>query len=121
MQPQFGFVSPEQDLAETVEIMFKSRYHDALVIKNGEYEGIVQWGEITKVSPDRRSKIKVGDMPLKKIWIFEDEAILEAYKIMSREKIDLLPVFDRANPFMIMGVVTNEAVASAYEKAKNMR
>ncbi|MCW4025224.1 MAG: site-2 protease family protein [Candidatus Bathyarchaeota archaeon] len=121
MQLQFGFVSPEQDLSETVEIMFKSRYHDALVIKNGEYQGIVQWGEITKVIPEKRSQIKVGDMPLKKIGVFEDEAILEAYKIMSREKIDLLPVIDHANPAMIVGVLTNEAVASAYEKAKNMR
>jgi Zn-dependent protease/CBS domain-containing protein len=120
IQLQFGFVSPEQDLAETVEIMFKSRYHDALVIKDGEYQGIVQWSEITKVSPEQRSQIKVGDMPLKKIGVFEDESILEAYKTMSREKIDLLPVINRDMPNMIVGVLTNEAVASAYEKAKNM-
>jgi predicted transcriptional regulator len=121
MQPQFGSVNPEQNLTEMVEIMFKSRYHDALVEKGGSFEGIVQWDEITKVKPEQRNNIKVGDMPLKKISVYEDEAILEAYKIMTREKIDLLPVVDRAVPTKILGVVTNEGVASAYEKAKNLR
>jgi Zn-dependent protease/predicted transcriptional regulator len=120
MQPQFGSVNPEQNLTEMVEIMFKSRYHDALVEKDGSFEGIVQWGEITKVKPEQRNNIKVGDMPLKKISVHEDESILEAYKIMTREKIDLLPVVDRADPTKILGVLTNEGVASAYEKAKNL-
>jgi hypothetical protein len=40
---------------------------------------------------------------------------------MTREKLDLLPVIDRAAPTKIIGVVTSEGVAYAYEKAKNLR
>jgi Zn-dependent protease/CBS domain-containing protein len=119
MQPEAGFVSPEQNLAETVEIMFKSRYHDALVEKDGVFQGIVEWSEIIKIKPEQRANIKVEQMPLKKISIFEDEAILEAYKIMAREKIDLLPVVKHLSPSKVEGVLTSEGVANAYEKARN--
>ena len=38
---------------------------------------------------------------------------------MTKEKIDLLPVVDREMPTKVMGVLTSEAVANAYEKAKS--
>ena len=37
-------------------------------------------------------------MPLKNISVFEYESILEANKIMTNEKIDLIPVVDKENP-----------------------
>jgi predicted transcriptional regulator len=40
---------------------------------------------------------------------------------MTREKIDLMPVVDREAPTKVVGVLTSEGVASAYEKAKNLR
>jgi CBS domain-containing protein len=63
----------------------------------------------------------VEQLPLKQVSVFQDESILEAYKTMSREKIDLLPVVDREAPTKIVGVVTSEGVAYAYEKAKALR
>jgi CBS domain-containing protein len=58
-------------------------------------------------------------MPLKKISVFEDAPILEAHKIMSKEKLDLLPVTDRQEPTKIKGVLTSAGIANAIEKAKN--
>jgi len=63
----------------------------------------------------------VGQLPLKHLSVFTDESILEAYKVMTREKIDLLPAVDRGASDKIVGVLTSEAVARAYEKAKNLR
>jgi len=60
-------------------------------------------------------------LPVKQIFIFADESILEAYKIMGHEKIDLIPVVTRDASTKIAGVVTNEGVAYAYEKAKTLR
>ena len=60
-------------------------------------------------------------LPKKQVSIFQDESILEAYKIMTREKIDLVPVVDRETPTKVVGVVTSEGVAYAYEKAKTLR
>ena len=119
MQSEVGAVSPQQSLAEAWEVMFKNRYHDALVEKDGVFQGVVTWNELMKVKPEERSVLKVEQMPLKNISVYEDESILEANKIMAREKIDLIPVVDRATPTKIVGVLTSEAIANAYEKSKN--
>jgi CBS domain-containing protein len=121
MQSEVGSVQPENTLAEAVEVMFKARYHDALVEKAGVFQGIVVWDEIMKVKPEQRPNLIVGQMPLKSLKVCQDESILEAYKTMTREKIDLLPVVDCETSTQVMGVLTNESVAKAYEKAKNLR
>ncbi|MBE3116988.1 CBS domain-containing protein, partial [Candidatus Bathyarchaeota archaeon] len=121
MQSEVGSVNPKQNLNEALEIMFKNRYHDALVELEGVFQGVVIWGELMKVKPEQRGVLRVEQMPLKCISVFQDEAILEAYKIMTKEKIDLLPVVDRSAPSKVVGVLTSESVANAYEKAKNLR
>lgn len=121
MYPEVASVKPETSLAEALDIMFKARYHDALVEKDGALNGIVTWNEIMKIKPEQRSGLAVGQMPVKQVSVFQDESILEAYKIMSREKIDLVPVVDREAPTKVVGVVTSEGVAYAFEKAKALR
>jgi Zn-dependent protease len=113
-------VQPNATLAEAVEVMFKARYHDVLVEKEGVFQGVVGWDEIMKIRPEQRSSLTVGQMPLKRLSVFEDEPILEAHKIMNREKIDLLPVVDKKTPDRVVGVLTSESVAKAYEKAKDL-
>jgi Zn-dependent protease/predicted transcriptional regulator len=121
MQSEVGSVQPETTLADALEVMLKARYHDALVEKDNVFQGIVVWNEIIKVRPEQRSELRVGQMPLKNLSVFQDESILEAYRIMTQEKVDLIPVVDRKAPGKIVGVLTSESVASAYEKAKNLR
>jgi len=118
MQSEIGSVRPDQTLSEAFEVMFKSRYHDALVEKDGVFQGIVTWNEIIKISKDQRESIRIEQMPLKNISTYPDEAVIEAYKIMSKEKIDLMPVVDKEATTKVVGVLTSEAVANAYEKAK---
>jgi Zn-dependent protease/CBS domain-containing protein len=119
MQSEVGAVRPDQTIAEAFEIMFKNRYHDALVEKDGVFLGIVIWSEILKVTPEQRVNIRVEQMPIKNISIYPEEAILEAYKLMTKEKIDLLPVVEKLSPTKVVGVLTSEAVANAYEKARS--
>ena len=87
--------------------------------KDGVFQGIVTWNELMKIKPEERSGLRVEQMPLKNISVFEDESILEANKIMTTEKIDLIPVVDKENPTKIVGVLTSEAIANAYEKSKS--
>jgi Zn-dependent protease/CBS domain-containing protein len=119
MQSEIGAVRPDQTLAEAFEVMFKSRYHDALVEKDGVFQGVATWNEIIKVPQGQRANIRVEQIPLKNISTFPDEAVFEAYKLMTKEKIDLLPVVDKDAPTKVMAVLTSEAVANAYEKARN--
>ena len=58
-------------------------------------------------------------MPLKNISTFPDEPVFEAYKLMTKEKIDFLPVVDKESPTKVVGVLTSEAVAKAYDTARN--
>jgi len=118
MLSEFGSVNPQQNLAEALEVMFKNRYHDVLVEKEGVFQGVVTWSELIKVKPEERSALRVEQMPIKNISVFKDESILEANKIMTREKIDLVPVVDKETPTKIVGVLTSEAIANAYEKSK---
>jgi Zn-dependent protease/CBS domain-containing protein len=119
LQSEIGSVNPQQTLTEALEMMFKNRYHDALVEKEGVFQGIVTWNELMKVKPEERSALRVEQMPLNKISVYEDESILEAIKIITRERIDLVPVVDKQNPTKLVGVLTSEAIAKAYEKSKN--
>ncbi len=121
MHPEVAAVQPETTLAEALEVMFKARYHDVLIEKEGAFHGIVTWDEIMKVKPEHRKEQIVGQLPMKQVSVFQDESILEAYKIMTREKIDLIPVVDREAPTKVVGVVTSEGVAYAFEKAKALR
>jgi Zn-dependent protease/CBS domain-containing protein len=121
MYPEAAVVRPETSLTEALEIMFKARYHDILIEKDGSLQGVVTWAEIMKIKPEQRSELRVEQLPARQISIFSDESILEAYKIMTREKIDLIPVVDRAAPTKVIGVVTSESVSYAIEKAKSLR
>jgi CBS domain-containing protein len=121
MYPEVASVMPDTTLAEALEVMFKARYHDALVEKEGVLLGIATWSEIMRIEPEQRNELQVKQLPLKNISIFQDESILEAYKIMTAERVDLIPVVDRQSPTRVVGVVTGESVAYAYEKAKALR
>ncbi|HXX87890.1 MAG TPA: site-2 protease family protein [Candidatus Acidoferrum sp.] len=121
MSTEVASVDPETNLADALEIMLKARYHDLLVQKDGVFRGVIMWSEITKVKPEMRAQQRVETLPLKKISVFSDESILEAYKLMTQEKVDLIPVVNREEPDKVVGVVTSESVAKAYEKAKTLR
>ncbi len=119
MQSEFGYVAPQQTISEALEVMFKNRYHDVLVERDGQLQGVVTWNELMKVTPEQRSMLTVERMPLRTITVSADDSILEANKIIIREHIDLVPVIDRQNPTKVVGVLTSEALASAYEQARN--
>ncbi len=114
-------VTPETTLAQAFDVMFKARYHDAIVEKDGILQGVVLWEELVKVKPEQRSQLTIGQMPLKKVSVFTDESVIEAQKIMTRERIGVLPVIDKENPTKVTCVLTPEGVAASYEKAKSRR
>jgi Zn-dependent protease/CBS domain-containing protein len=119
MQSAVGSVNPQQSIAEALEVMFKNRYHDALVEKEGVLQGVITWNELMKVAPDQRNSLRIEQMPLRNISVFQHESILEANKLMTRERIDLIPVVDKEMPAKLIGVLTSEAITNAYEKAKS--
>lgn len=119
MQPEVAGVGPTQTLIEALDVMFTNRYNNTLVQNNGTLIGVITWNELMKVPAEQRAFLRVEQMPLLKISIFEDASILEADKIRKREKIDLIPVVQRENPNKVTGTLTSEGITNAYEKTKN--
>ncbi len=119
MYREAATVKPEATLAEALEVMLRARYHDVLVEKDGALQGVVCWDDIMKVRPEQRSQLKMGQMAMKQFSAFPDESVLEVYKIMSREKIHVVPVVDKEDPRKVIGAVTSESINYIYEKAKN--
>jgi predicted transcriptional regulator len=95
MYPEVASVKPETTLTEALEMMFKARNHDAIIEKDEVFQGVVAWNEIMKMKPEQRSELRVEQLPTKQISIFSGESILEAHKIIAREKLDLIPVVER--------------------------
>jgi Zn-dependent protease/predicted transcriptional regulator len=120
MQLDFGSVNPQNSLSEALEIMFKNRYHDVLVLEKNVFQGVILWNELMKVEQTQRDAMKIAQMPISRIYIFEDDSILEANKIMARDKIDLIPVLDRETQAKVVGVITSEGLTKAYEKARSI-
>ena len=119
MQSEFSYMNPKQNIAEALEAMFKNRYHDVLVVDNDSFQGVITWDELMKIDQDQRKTKTIGQLPLSKIFVFEDESILEANKVMARQRISLIPVLDRKLQSKVVGVLTSEALTRAYEKARN--
>jgi Zn-dependent protease/CBS domain-containing protein len=115
---EIGAVSSEQNIAEALQVMFNHRYHDALVEKEGVYLGLATWAELIKIDPQQRMYLKVGEMPLKKICVTENQSINEASKIMASENIDTLPVFKPEDLDHITGILTKESINETLDKAK---
>jgi CBS domain-containing protein len=119
MHTDVGSVNPQQNIAEALEVMFKNRTHDALVEKDGVFQGIIAWNELMKIAPEQRNSLKVEQMPLKRLSVSPDDPVLEANKIMNRENITLIPVIDKSAEAKTVGVITSECITSLYEEAKN--
>jgi Zn-dependent protease/predicted transcriptional regulator len=118
MTEEVASATRETTLSDAVDIMLKARYHDILIRDDGTLEGVVKWSDIVKVSPKQRPVLKLGQMRIQEISAFRDEPVLEAYRRMVREKIDLMPVVERESPKKVVGVITSEGVARAYERAR---
>jgi Zn-dependent protease len=121
MCSEVATVKPETTLSEAMEVMFRARYHDAIVVKNGVLDGLVVWDELVKVKAEQRSQLTVEQMPIKKLFVYADESVLEAQKIMTRERITVLPVVDRSDPTKLTCALTVEGISAALDAAKNLR
>ncbi len=121
MQPKVGIINSEQNIAEAQQVMFQLRYNDVIVEKEQQFQGILTWSEVMKVSAEQRIYIKVEESPLRRISVFDDGPVTEASKIMNQENIDLLPVLKKEEPTKIAGVLTKAGIANAWEKAKKLK
>jgi CBS domain-containing protein len=78
--------------------MFEARFHDTLIERDGELEGIVSGNEITRAKPERRGEIRVGQVPFVQVSAFLDESVLETHRAMLKKRLDIVPVVEKRIP-----------------------
>ena len=107
----FMTVTPNTSLNDALEAMFRARVNDLIVCDRGELLGVITWNDITRLPPESRFHARVADLTIKPVSILPDRSVLEAYKLMAKEKIQLIPVTNSTAPCNIMGVITNQSIA----------
>jgi Zn-dependent protease len=112
---------PQNTLAEAMETMSKSQNRVAIVESDGVYEGLIALADLTKITPEQRGLLTVGQMPLKKVFIFQNDSALDAQKLMIKERLDVLPVVDFEKPSRVVCVLTFEGLSTVYDIAKRQR
>jgi Zn-dependent protease/CBS domain-containing protein len=111
-------VSPDMPLSQAFEVMYQGQVQDLIVCTESRFLGVITWDELTKVPPAIRSITRVGDLQIKPLSVMSENSVLDAYKVMMKEKTRLLPVINSEVPYNLMGVITNQSIAYSLEIGK---
>ncbi|MFX0015949.1 MAG: site-2 protease family protein [Promethearchaeota archaeon] len=114
-------VAPTTPLNVALELMFRARISDLIVCYEGDLLGVITWDDIIKVSPESRENAVVADLMIRSVAIPPDRPLLDAYKLMTKEKTRLIPVLDSNVPCNILGVVTNQSIAYGIALAQSFK
>ncbi|MFX1284846.1 MAG: site-2 protease family protein [Promethearchaeota archaeon] len=114
-------VAPTVPLNEALEVMFNARISDLVVCNEGELLGVITWDDIIKIPPESRSNAIVADFMIKPLSISPDRSVFDAYKLMAKKKVQLIPVLDSNAPCSIMGVITNQSIAYGIALAQSFQ
>jgi Zn-dependent protease/CBS domain-containing protein len=111
-------VGPDDTIENAMETLFKARYHDAVVEQNDHYVGTICSSEIMKVPKEQRNARRVMDLVKSNVVSFPDESAWDALKKMRAYNLDIMPVAERLAQDKIIGVLTKDSFALAYEKTE---
>ncbi|MFW9904441.1 MAG: site-2 protease family protein [Candidatus Thorarchaeota archaeon] len=114
-------IAPTIPINHAFEMMFHNRVHDLIVCQNGKLLGVLTWNEIVKLPPEDRSNAIVADLMAKTVSILPERSVFDAYKLMAKEKVQLIPVIDNNAPCNVMGVITSQSIAYGLAIAQNFK
>lgn len=113
--------APTTSLNQALEMMFHARINDLVVCQEGELLGVVTWNDIIKIAPEARSNAIVADQMVKPLSLLPDRSVFDAYKLMAKEKTQIIPVINNSAPCNIMGVITSQSIAYGLAIAQNLK
>ncbi|UCG00308.1 MAG: site-2 protease family protein [Candidatus Heimdallarchaeota archaeon] len=114
-------IAPTTPVSQALEMMFHARISDLVVCQKGELLGVITWNDIIKMAPEAQSNAIVADLMVKPLSILPNRSVFDAYKIMAKEKTQLIPVIDDNAPCNIMGVITSQSIAYGLAIAQNFK
>ena len=115
--PQQEVLSAEMAIREAVERLHSGRFRTLLVEDDGGIVGVLNGTKLEKVSEtDAAKEKKLADLleTLDFPHVHTDHALHLALERMSAERLDLLPVVNRADVHKLEGIVTLRDVLDSY-------
>jgi Zn-dependent protease/CBS domain-containing protein len=113
-------VAPHMQLSKALDLMYQAQVQDLIVCTENRFLGVITWEELLKVPPEERLVTRVGDLQIKPLSIMPESSVLDAYKVMIKERTRLIPVIDTEVPCNLKGVITNQSIAYSLEIRKMM-
>jgi len=112
-------VTPDKNLRDLTDLMFREKHRGYPVIDNGAIAGIVTLDDVQKVPEDRRDSTNVGQVMSKNLYVIgPDEEASTAAKMMSERRVRRLPVIENNN---LIGIVSREDLVRAMELCSERR
>jgi CBS domain-containing protein len=113
-------VHPDLPLSQALDLMYQAQVQDLIICTEMELLGVITWDELLKVPQAIRAVTRVGDLQIKPLSITTDKSVLDAYKVMIKEKTRLIPVIHAEAPCNVMGVITNQSIAYSLGLNRNI-
>lgn len=111
-------VSPNVPLSQALDLMYQAQVQDLIVCTENSLLGVITWDDLLKVPPEVRPITRVGDLRIKPLSILIENSVLDAYKVMAKERTRLIPVVNSEAPCNLLGVITNQSIAYSLEISK---
>lgn len=83
------------------------------VVEEGNFLGLISEADVFNM-PDPDQKLSVQNLRYKKVFVRENQHILDVIKIMSSEKISLLPVLDEKDHYK--GSITTDKLTDQFAR-----
>ena len=119
MTRNFPTVSPELTFAEIVKKFATSSHHGFPVVdKAGGLKGMVTLADVEAKMSSSYQKLTVADIATTRlITAYPDESLHDVVYRLGGSEVGRIPVVDRKNPTLLLGVLRRHDIVKAYAKA----
>ncbi|MHA2226471.1 MAG: site-2 protease family protein [Candidatus Hodarchaeales archaeon] len=114
-------VAPSTPLNVALEMMFRARIRELIVCNESEFLGVITWEDIIKFTPESRFITVVAEVMVKPLSIIPDQSVIEAFKLMGKEKTRIIPVLDINAPCSILGIITSQSITYGIALAQSFK
>ncbi|MGZ4904245.1 MAG: site-2 protease family protein [Halobacteriota archaeon] len=104
-------VPPSMPISQLIDVMFQSKHASYPVVDSGKLVGLITFGEVHQVPPDRRDDVMVGNVMTRDITpVSPDEEASDVFVALAQKRQGSLPVVEADR---VIGIITQKDLTSA--------
>ncbi len=112
-------VNPETSVAELIRLLEQTHHHGLPVVEEGRrLYGVVTLQDAERALLQGRAAATVGEICTREVQVtFPDETLADALRCLAELDVGRIPVVDRAQPHVLVGMLRRSDVIRAYVHA----